>query len=480
MSTTTLKSYNFPPHGLLKDRSGSNHVVSQQEIDRNKDKIKDTLSHFGISIKSIDATVGPAITLYEIVPASGTRISKIKNLEDDLAMSIAALGIRIIAPIPGRGTIGIEVPNEHRQTVDMLSCVTSDEFQHNSYDLPVILGKTVENDVFVKDLAKLPHMLVAGATGQGKSVGLNVIVSSLLYSKTPEELKFVMIDPKRVELSIYRQIDRQYMAKLDGLDQPIITDTSEAVEALNVLCQEMDRRYDVLQQDACRNIKEYNSKTSDKMPYIVLMIDELADLMMTAGKDVEQPLVRLAQLARAVGIHLVVATQRPSADVITGLIKANFPARLSYKVSSKTDSRIILDQNGAEQLIGMGDVLFSKGQGIHRMQCPFIDTPEVQALCDYISGKINANPVTNKPVKSSPPQKSVNLPKLDQTTADAARLVVKYQHASLDMIRHKLGLSFNQALSVMTKLAELGVIAQTINPKSAKVLVDLQGLNALI
>jgi S-DNA-T family DNA segregation ATPase FtsK/SpoIIIE len=363
-------------------------------LEENKNKIVETLVNFKIGIQEIKATIGPTVTLYEIVPDPGVKISKIKNLEDDIALSLAALGIRIIAPIPGKGTIGIEVPNKNRELVPARSVIGTEKFMRSDKDLPIALGKTISNEVFVMDLAKMPHLLMAGATGQGKSVGLNMILASLVYKKHPSQLKFVLVDPKKVELTLFNKIERHFLAKLPGAEEAIITDTKKVIYTLNSLCIEMDKRYDLLKDAGCRNLKEYNAKFVARklnpekghkfMPYIVLVIDELADLMMTAGKEIEAPIARLAQLARAIGIHLVVATQRPSVNVITGIIKANFPARLSFRVTSKIDSRTILDAGGADQLIGMGDMLLSHGSEMTRLQCAFLDTPEVDAICDWI------------------------------------------------------------------------------------------------
>ena len=391
--TLDLASYKYPPLTLLNDYSNASVKVSQEELQLNKDKIVETLTNFNIGISSIKATIGPTVTLYEIVPNVGIKISKIKNLEDDIALSLAALGIRIIAPIPGKGTIGIEVPNKNREMVDIKSVLGTEKFMKSNYDLPIVLGKTISNEVFVVDLAKMPHILMAGATGQGKSVGINVILASLIYKKHPSQLKFVLIDPKKVELSLFNKIERHFLAELPDSDEPIITDTRKVVNTLNSLTIEMDARYDLMKDSGTRNIKEYNNKFISRklnpenghrfLPYIVLVIDELADLMITAGKEVEAPIARLAQLARAIGIHLVLATQRPSVNVITGVIKANFPARISFRVTSKIDSRTILDTGGADQLVGLGDMLFSQGSDIIRLQCAFIDTPVVEKICSF-------------------------------------------------------------------------------------------------
>ena len=396
--TLELSHYKFPPIELLNEYEVSKVQVTGEELNQNKDKILATLTNFKIGIQSIKATIGPTVTLYEIVPDAGIKISRIKNLEDDIALSLAALGIRIIAPIPGKGTIGIEVPNKNREMVSIRSVLASERFQKSDKELPIAIGKTISNELLVIDLAKMPHLLVAGATGQGKSVGLNVILTSLLYKMHPSQLKFVLVDPKKVEMSLFSKIERHYLAKLPNSEEAIITDTKKVVHTLNSLCIEMENRYEILKDAGARNIKEYNAKFITRklnpkeghrfLPYIVLVIDELADLMMTAGKEVEMPIARLAQLARAIGIHLVVATQRPSVNVITGVIKANFPARLSFRVTSKVDSRTILDSGGADQLVGMGDMLFSSGSDVIRLQSPFVDTPEIEKVCEYIGSQM--------------------------------------------------------------------------------------------
>src|SRR5690606_34852581 len=393
--TLELSGYRIPPLDLLREYETSKVQVTQEELNQNKDRIVATLINFKIGIQSIKATIGPTVTLYEIVPDAGIKISRIKNLEDDIALSLAALGIRIIAPIPGRGTIGSEVPNKNREMVSIRPVLSTGRFQKSDMELPVVLGKTISNEVFIVDLTKMPHLLVAVATGQGKSVGLNVLLTSLLYKRHPSQLKFVLVDPKKVEMSLFSKIERHFLAKLPNSEEAIITDTRKVVNTLNSLCIEMENRYEMLKDAGAKNLKEYNAKFVGRklnpkeghrfLPYIVLVIDELADLMMTAGKEVETPIARLAQLARAIGIHLVVATQRPSVNVITGVIKANFPARLSFRVISKVDSRTILDTGGADQLVGMGDMLLSNGSDIMRLQCPFIDTPEIDRVVDYIS-----------------------------------------------------------------------------------------------
>ncbi len=392
-----LASYKYPPLDLLENYGSNKITVNSEELEANKNKIVETLNHYNIEIDKIKATIGPTVTLYEIIPAPGVRISKIKNLEDDIALSLAALGIRIIAPMPGKGTIGIEVPNQNPEMVSMRSILATEKFQNTTMDLPIALGKTISNEVFIADLAKMPHLLVAGATGQGKSVGINAILVSLLYKKHPSELKFVLVDPKKVELTLFRKIERHFLAKLPDEADAIITDTKKVVNTLNSLCIEMDQRYDLLKDAQVRNLKEYNQKFINRkisdpenhryLPFIVLVIDEFADLMMTAGKEVEMPIARIAQLARAVGIHLVIATQRPSVNIITGTIKANFPSRLAFRVLSKIDSRTILDAGGADQLIGRGDMLLSTGSDLIRLQCAFVDTPEVEKISDYIGNQ---------------------------------------------------------------------------------------------
>ena len=389
-----LSKYLFPSNDLLKNYGESSITIDHEELELNKNKIVDTLKNYNIGISKIKATVGPTVTLYEIVPDAGIRISKIKNLEDDVALSLAALGIRIIAPIPGKGTIGIEVPNQKPSIVSMRSVITSNKFQTAEMELPVALGKNISNETFIVDLTKMPHLLMAGATGQGKSVGLNAVLTSILYKKHPSEIKFILVDPKKVELNIYNKIERHFLAKMPNSEEAIITDNTKVIHTLNSLCIEMDNRYELLKNGMCRNLKEYNQKYRERklnpddghsfLPYIVLVVDEFADLIMTAGKEVETPIARLAQLARAVGIHLIIATQRPSVNVITGVIKANFPARIAFRVTSKIDSRTILDSGGAEQLIGRGDMLYTQGNDLTRIQCAFVDTPEVQKISDYI------------------------------------------------------------------------------------------------
>jgi DNA segregation ATPase FtsK/SpoIIIE, S-DNA-T family len=481
-----LPKYQFPTLDLLKDYQTDKAQVTNDELKANSDRIVETLNNYGIGITSIKATIGPTVTLYEIIPDAGVRISKIKNLEDDIALSLAALGIRIIAPIPGKGTIGIEVPNKNRETVAIKTLLASERFQKGAFDLPFVLGKTISNEIFMADLAKMPHLLMAGATGQGKSVGLNVILASLLYKKHPAELKFVLIDPKKVELTLFNKIERHYLAKLPNAEEAIITDTRKVVYTLNSLCIEMDARYDLLKEAGCRNIKEYNVKFINRrldpnkghkyMPYIVLVIDELADLMMTAGKEVEQPIARLAQLARAIGIHLVVATQRPSVNVITGIIKANFPARLSFKVTSKIDSRTILDTGGAEQLIGMGDMLLSQGSDIIRLQCAFVDTPEIEAICDFIGDQMGYDSAYELPEfegdESGQDKDDVDLKNLDPMFPEAARVIVNAQQGSTSLIQRKLKLGYNRAGRLMDQLEATGIVGPFEGSKAREVLLS--------
>ncbi len=448
--TLDLSTYRFPPLELLNEYDMGKVQVTQEELNQNKDKIIATLVNFKISIQSIKATIGPTVTLYEIVPDAGIKISRIKNLEDDIALSLAALGIRIIAPIPGKGTIGIEVPNKNREMVSIRSVLSTGAFQKTDKELPIAIGKTISNEVLVIDLAKMPHLLVAGATGQGKSVGLNVILASLLYKRHPSQLKFVLVDPKKVEMSLFSKIERHYLAKLPNSEEAIITDTRKVVHTLNSLCIEMENRYEILKDAGTKNLKEYNAKFIARklnpneghryLPYIVLVIDELADLMMTAGKEVETPIARLAQLARAIGIHLVVATQRPSVNVITGVIKANFPARLSFRVTAKVDSRTILDAGGADQLIGMGDMLLSSGSDIIRLQCPFVDTPEIEKIVDFISlqrGYDSAYLLPEFEGEDEGGVAEIDLSERDAFFEDAARLIVRHQQGSTSLIQRK-------------------------------------------
>jgi len=485
--TLDLSRYLFPTLELLNDYGVAKAQVTKEELEANKDRIVETLGHYGITIASIKATIGPTVTLYEIVPEAGVRISKIKSLEDDIALSLAALGIRIIAPIPGKGTIGIEVPNAKKEMVSIRSVLGSEKFARTEMDLPIAFGRTITNEVFVADLAKMPHLLMAGATGQGKSVGLNVILASLLYKRHPAQLKFVLVDPKKVELSIFNKIERHFLAKLPDTEEAIITDTKKVVNTLNSLCMEMDRRYDLLKEAGCRNLKEYNLKFVERrlnprkghrfLPFIVLVIDELADLMMTAGKEVETPIARLAQLARAIGIHLIVATQRPSVNVITGIIKANFPCRISFKVTSKIDSRTILDTGGADQLIGQGDMLFSAGSDLIRVQCAFIDTPEVDRLCDYIGeqqGYADAYllpEVAGADGDEGSGNEELDPSERDSMFAEAARCIVLHQQGSTSLIQRKLKLGYNRSGRLMDQLQQAGVVGPFEGSKARAVLI---------
>lgn len=481
--TLDLSSYKLPPIDLLNDYGGKGISVNKAELEENKNKIIETLANYKIEIAKIKATVGPTVTLYEIVPAPGVRISKIKNLEDDIALSLSALGIRIIAPIPGKGTIGIEVPNSNPDMVSMRALITSEKFQNLDAELPIVLGKTITNETFTFDLTKTPHLLVAGATGQGKSVGLNAILVSLLYKKHPAQVKFVLIDPKKVELTLYNRIERHFLAKLPGEGDAIITDTSKVVNTLNSLCIEMDDRYQLLKDAQCRTIKEYNTKFIQRklnpenghryLPYIVVLIDEFADLIMTAGKEVEHPIARIAQLARAIGIHLIVATQRPSVNVITGMIKANFPARIAFRVLSKIDSRTILDASGADQLIGRGDMLISMGSDLVRLQCGFVDTPEIEKICNFI-GDQRAYPealllpeYTGEGGESS---SEFDSDELDAYFVEAARIVVNSQQGSASMLQRKLKLGYNRAGRLVDQLEGMGIIGPFQGSKARDVL----------
>ncbi len=481
-----LRDYKFPTLDLLRDFGDKRAEVSNEELEANKNKIVETLGNYGIQIDKIKATIGPTVTLYEIVPAAGVRISKIKNLEDDIALSLAALGIRIIAPIPGKGTIGIEVPNKKPETVSMKSVISSEKYQNNKYALPCAIGKTISNETYVFDLAKMPHILMAGATGQGKSVGLNAIIASLLYSKHPSDLKFVMVDPKKVELTLYNRIERHYLAKLPDLEDAIITDVKQVVRTLNSLCIEMDQRYDLLKAAQCRNIIEYNEKFKSRrllpteghryLPYIVLVVDEFADLIMTAGREVESPIARLAQLARAIGIHLIIATQRPSVNIITGSIKANFPARIAFRVISAVDSKTILDQSGANQLIGRGDMLLSTGNDLVRLQCAFIDTPEVENITTFIGEQHGFNEPFLLP---EVPDEEGNGEggdfedgdERDPLFEDAARIVVQTQQGSTSMIQRKLKLGYNRAGRIIDQLEAAGIVGPFSGSKSREVKV---------
>ena len=484
-STLDLSSYRYPTIDLLKDYNFSELHVNKEEQNTNKDKIISTLESFGIKISTIRATVGPTITLYEIQPEAGVRISKIKNLEDDIALSLAALGIRIIAPIPGKGTIGIEVPNREPQTVSMRSVISSKKFQEARFDLPIALGKTITNDTFVFDLCKMPHLLVAGATGQGKSVGLNAIITSLLYKKHPSQLKFVLIDPKKVEFNIYSEIERHFLAKLPDADEPVITDVTKVVQTLNSLTKEMDERYNLLKKAHARNIKEYNEKFVKRrlnpekghhfMPYIVVIIDEFGDLIMTAGKEIELPIARIAQLARAVGIHMIIATQRPSVSIITGVIKANFPARVAFRVSAMVDSRTILDASGANQLIGKGDLLFSQGSDLVRVQCAFVDTPEVEKVAEFIGnqqGYPTAFPLPEYVPEDIGGSGEFDASKLDSMFEQAARFVVAHQQGSTSSLQRHFEIGYNRAGRIMDQMEKMGIVSAAKGSKPRDVLVQ--------
>ena len=485
-----LRDYQFPSTDMLEHHEDKNVEVTRAEMVANKDKIVKTLKNYSIEITKITASPGPTVTLYEIVPAPGIRISKIKVLEDDIALSLSALGIRIIAPIPGKGTIGIEVPNAKPQVVSMLTMINSDKFQNNNFELPIAIGKTVSNETYVTDLAKMPHLLMAGATGQGKSVGLNAIIASLLYKKHPAELKFIMVDPKKVELSLYNPIEKHYLAKLPDSEEAIITDVRKVVRTLNSLCIEMDNRYDLLKDAQVRNIKEYNPKFIARrlnpqkevgpnnyhrfLPYIVVVVDEFADLIMTAGREVEQPIARIAQLARAVGIHLIIATQRPSVKIITGTIKANFPARIAFRVTSQVDSRTILDSGGAEHLIGRGDMLLSTGNDVLRLQCALIDTPEIQEIVKFISQQNGYPECFELPEyldESDAPNKDFEPGKKDALFEQAARLVVLSQHGSTSLLQRKLELGYNRAGKIMDQLEAAGIVGPSEGSKAREVLV---------
>jgi S-DNA-T family DNA segregation ATPase FtsK/SpoIIIE len=493
--TLGLRDYQFPGLDLLKEYDSGNVSVQNEELEANKNRIIKTLRNYSIEIEKINATIGPTVTLYEIVPAPGIRISKIKNLEDDIALSLSALGIRIIAPMPGKGTIGIEVPNQNPKVVSMRSVLGSEAFAETQFDLPVALGKTISNKPYIADLAKMPHLLIAGATGQGKSVGLNAIISSLLYKKHPAQLKFVMVDPKKVELTLFSKIERHYLAKLPDVDEAILTDNKKVVRTLNALCILMDERYELLKAAQVRNIKEYNAKFiqrklnpeqgHDYMPYIVLIVDEFADLYMTAGKEVEYSITRLAQLARAVGIHLIIATQRPSVNVITGSIKANFPARIAFRVSAKVDSRTILDASGADQLIGRGDMLIATGSDILRLQCAFLDTPEVEAITDFIGSQRGFPTAYDLPEcpeeDGGDNENSVDPSERDPLFADAARLLVAHQHGSTSLIQRKLKLGYNRAGRIIDQLEAAGILGPFEGSKAREVRIkDMAALEQLL
>ncbi|RLD73926.1 MAG: DNA translocase FtsK, partial [Bacteroidetes bacterium] len=483
--TLELANYKFPKLDLLKDYTNENITIDKQELENNKNKIVETLNNYKIGISSIKATIGPTVTLYEIVPNAGVRISKIKNLEDDIALSLAALGIRIIAPIPGKGTIGIEVPNKKPSVVSMKSVLSSQKFQNTKMDLPLALGKTISNETFIVDLAKMPHLLMAGATGQGKSVGLNAVLASLIYKKHPAEIKFVLVDPKKVELTLFNKIERHYLAKLPDTEDAIITDTTAVINTLNSMCIEMDNRYDLLKNAFVRNIKEYNTKFKSRklnpenghrfLPYIVLVIDEFADLIMTAGKEIETPIARLAQLARAIGIHLIVATQRPSVNVITGIIKANFPTRVAFRVTSKIDSRTILDAQGADQLIGKGDMLISTGSSdLVRLQCAFIDTPEVEKLTDYIGSQrayASAYILPEYVGEEGTSTVDIDIADRDKLFEEAAQLIVTSQQGSASLLQRKLKLGYNRAGRIIDQLEAAGIVGPFEGSKARQVLV---------
>jgi S-DNA-T family DNA segregation ATPase FtsK/SpoIIIE len=491
--TLELANFKFPTFNLLKQYNET-ISIDPEELEANKDKIVETLKNYKIGIAEIKATVGPTITLYEIVPEAGIRISKIKNLEDDIALSLSALGIRIIAPIPGKGTIGIEVPNKKSTIVSMYSVISSKKFQESTMELPIALGKTISNETFVVDLATMPHLLMAGATGQGKSVGLNAVLTSLLYKKHPAEVKFILVDPKKVELTLFNKIERHYLAKIPDVEDAIITDTTKVVHTLNSLCIEMDNRYDLLKAAMVRNIKEYNTKFKARrlnpndghqfLPYIVLVIDEFADLIMTAGKEVETPIARLAQLARAIGIHLIVATQRPSVNVITGIIKANFPARIAFRVTSKIDSRTILDAGGADQLIGRGDLLYTAGNNLNRIQCAFVDTPEIEKITDFIGSQkayAEAYQLPEYVDDESGTSVAIDIEDRDKLFRDAAEIIVTAQQGSASLLQRKLKLGYNRAGRLIDQLEAAGIVGGFEGSKARQVLVtDFVALDELL
>jgi S-DNA-T family DNA segregation ATPase FtsK/SpoIIIE len=498
--TLDLSSYQYPTLDLLENYTSNRVQMSKEELmaelEANKKRIIETLGHYDIEIERIKATVGPTVTLFEIVPKAGIRISKIKNLEDDIALSLAALGIRIIAPIPGKGTIGIEVPNQNPDVVSMRSVMASEKFQNTDYDLPIALGKTISNEIFIADLAKMPHLLMAGATGQGKSVGLNAILVSLLYKKHPAQVKFVLVDPKKVELTLFKTIERHFLAKLPGDGDAIITDTKLVVNTVNSLCVEMDNRYELLKEAQVRNIKEYNKKFIERklnpnkghrfLPYIVLVVDEFADLIMTAGKEIETPIARLAQLARAIGIHLIIATQRPSVNIITGTIKANFPARLAFKVTSKIDSRTILDTGGADQLIGRGDMLLSNGSDLIRVQCAFVDTPEVDSITSFIGNQRGyPNPYILPEYSTDEGDtgggRDMGGDDLDSMFEEAARMVVQFQQGSASLLQRRLKLGYNRAGRLVDQLEAAGIIGPFEGSKAREVRVkDMHHLEEIL
>jgi len=492
--TLELSNFKMPNIELLKDYGDTGITINQEELEANKNKIVETLNNYKIGISNIKATIGPTVTLYEIVPDAGIRISKIKNLEDDIALSLAALGIRIIAPIPGKGTIGIEVPNQKPSIVSMRSVISSAKFQNAEMELPIAMGKTISNETFVVDLAKMPHLLMAGATGQGKSVGLNAVLTSLIYKKHPAEVKFVLVDPKKVELNIYSKIERHYLAKLPDTEEAIITDNTKVINTLNSLCIEMDNRYELLKNGMCRNLKEYNKKFKERklnpkdghsfLPYIILVVDEFADLIMTAGKEVETPIARLAQLARAIGIHLIIATQRPSVNVITGIIKANFPARVAFRVTSKIDSRTILDSGGADQLIGRGDMLFTQGNELTRIQCAFVDTPEVERLASYVGaqrGYADAHLLPEYISEENTSNLDIDASDRDALFREAAEVIVTAQQGSASLLQRKLKLGYNRAGRIIDQMEAAGVVGPFEGSKARQVLIsDLASLDRLI
>ena len=489
--TLDLSNYKYPTIDLLKEYSTGGITINQEELEENKNKIVETLRNYKIEIAQIKATVGPSVTLYEIVPEAGIRISKIKSLEDDIALSLSALGIRIIAPIPGKGTIGIEVPNKNPTMVSMKSVIGSAKFQEAEMELPIALGKTISNETFVVDLAKMPHLLMAGATGQGKSVGLNAVITSLLYKKHPAEIKFVLVDPKKVELTLFNKIERHYLAKLPDTDDAIITDNAKVINTLNSLCVEMDNRYSLLKDAMVRNIKEYNDKFKSRklnpenghrfLPYIILVVDEFADLIMTAGKEVETPIARLAQLARAIGIHLIIATQRPSVNVITGLIKANFPARIAFRVTSKIDSRTILDGQGADQLIGRGDMLYTNGNDMVRVQCAFIDTPEVDKITEYIGAQkayATAYLLPEFIGEESGINLDMDISERDPLFREAAEVIVNAQQGSASLLQRKLKLGYNRAGRLIDQLEAAGIVGPFEGSKARSVnILDMSSLD---
>ena len=492
--TLDLRNFKNPSIDLLKEYGDGTIKIDQEELESNKNRIVDTLKNYNIGIKQIKATIGPTVTLYEIIPDAGIRISKIKNLEDDIALSLSALGIRIIAPIPGKGTIGIEVPNKKKSIVSMKSLLSSKKFIESDMELPITLGKTISNETFIVDLTKMPHLLMAGATGQGKSVGINAILTSILYKKHPAEVKFVLVDPKKIELSIFNKIERHYLAKLPESDDAIIIENDKVINTLNSLCREMDKRYELLKDAMTRNIKEYNEKFITRklnpenghtfLPYIVLVIDEFADLIMTAGKEVETPLARLAQLSRAVGIHLIIATQRPSVNVITGLIKANFPARIAFRVTSKIDSRTILDTGGAEQLIGRGDLLYSQSNDLTRIQCGFIDTSEVEKLSEYIGSQTGYESAYILPEFSkddSGESSNISIEDRDSMFDEAARVIVTNQQGSASLLQRKLKLGYNRAGRLIDQMEDAGIVGPFEGSKPRQVLIsDLNSLENLL